>query len=593
MGTLSVAFFTLLLAQDAFAEDSVDRLYGFLPQAGTSAEEYRFVIWGDPQVAWYDEETKGFDSPYYRSIQQEVNPRFSQSVELTNRLKPAFTITLGDNVHGGGEWEHYRVFLDLVEPLQSPLFMIMGNHDHVPRVDNLASSPQRGIEFGNFFLAQKLAGGIPKAAYSFDAGKWHFILFSQPGGSGLGVNESILRHPEFLEWMSEDLRENRTRPTMFFTHHPLLPVGRNQLDIYGPDASARRKLMDLLLQYGNVKYVFYGHVHSTVASIPLTSWRYRGTAFILLPNAAFFTRDYFYQETAKSSWGVGEVHIQGSQCRSIVFHTLAGEAIPIQPDTFQEYDDSLYGYLTPDWALPVSPVIINGSFENPLSEGWLQNYLLPYDTPPIQKRYLASEDSSGKGRFLYLYTKAMDAFGPFRGNYIVSEVRQALTPVDQGQWPLLNLRYRIRSEEYRHPDLCSPYILISGYKREMNDPLFTVVYCLGNPIEFYGKKGPYYSVALDPVLDRWTDLSLDPRLDSKDAIPIDLWEKGRIDSMVLRLGVYNQNYWKDGVPAEVGIGFDDIAWEIPSLSRREGESDWGWNRSHSNRISDRIADQPF
>lgn len=569
---LITAIFVLQWAIDIRAEEEQRRLFGFLPEAGTTEKKFGFAVWGDPQVAWFEPGRPGFDSSYYRSIQDTVNPRFRQSVELTNRLNPAFTITLGDNVHGNGEWEHYQVFLDLVKPLRSPLFMIMGNHDHVPRIDHLPGSPRRGIEFGNFLLAQERTGGIPKAVYSFDAGEWHFVLFSQPGGSGSGVSEAIRRHPEFLDWMAKDLKENRHRPTMFFTHHPLLPLGRNQQDLYGPSASIRREFMDLLLRYGNVKYVFYGHAHNTVASIPLTSWRYRGTAFILLPNTAFFTRDYFYQERTKSSWGVGWVEVEGQECRSIEFRTLAGETIPIRPQTFEEYNDSIYGYLTPDWALPASPDVRNGSFEMPLTEGWRQNHLLPYESPPVQKRDLLSDDAANQGRYLYLYTKAMDAYGPFRANYIVSEVRQALVPPEMGKWPVLELRYRIRSAEYRHPDLCAAYIMVSGHKRERDDPVFTAVYGLGGSVHFYGAKDPYGSIALNPVLDRWEKLSLDPRSDFRDTISSRLWEQDQIDNIVLRLGVHNQNYWKEGIPAEIGVSFDDIVW-ISSAHSPEGKAD--------------------
>ena len=82
----------------------------------------------------------------------------------------------------------------------------------------------------------------------------------------------------------------------------------------------------ILTRHGNVRYAFFGHVHNTVAATPLISWRYRDTAFVMVPNAANVLRSTDFQETFRSSWGALRVDVDGPDAE-LTFHTLAGEEV--------------------------------------------------------------------------------------------------------------------------------------------------------------------------------------------------------------------------------------------------------------------------
>jgi hypothetical protein len=87
-----------------------------------------------------------------------------------------------------------------------------------------------------------------KINYSFNVGQWHFVILSWPGLSGSGINDYLERyHPEYYTWLENDLKANSAqfgiyRPTMFFTHHPILPAGEPAAASYGGNATVRNKL---------------------------------------------------------------------------------------------------------------------------------------------------------------------------------------------------------------------------------------------------------------------------------------------------------------------------------------------------------------
>jgi len=545
----------VLLAGCVRAGEEAD--FGYVESIGTRAKQISFAIWGDPQVAYYEKGTK-FDSRKFKPRFEEVNPRFQQVVELTNELKPEFVVTVGDNIHGFGEWECFRTLVDLARPLRMPLYMLMGNHDHIPRADRYPSNPYKERPFGNFLWAQKQLGAPERIAYSFDAGEWHLVLFSQPGN----VDEFMRERPELLEWLDADLRANRERPTMFFTHHPLLPVGRFLFESYGPHAKVRAELMDILTRYGNVKYVFTGHVHPTVSAVPSISWRYRGASFIVMPNSAHWARTHYYQESYRSSQGVGLVRLNGKRCESLVFHTLAGEKVSFATGEFPVYDDDVYAYLRPKEALPAGPALVNGGFEEPLSEGWFVNHLMPYDTPPIQRRLLKTSGAPEGERYLYLYTKSREGEGKYAANFLLAEVRQAVSVASATGWPQLRLKYKMDSGEYVNPSDCNAFVAVSGHRREAERALFNLVYSLGRFLRLPDEGPPYVGLMAAPELDRWSDLMLNVRSDYETYFPERSWEGLKLESLVVRLAVFNDNSAREGRPAEIGVGFDAVSWSV-------------------------------
>lgn len=528
---------------------------GYVPTIGTRKSAFSFAIWGDPQVAYWAPNTK-FDTPANKQIHQMVTPRLRQSVALTNALQPEFVVTLGDNIHNYGEWENYQVLLEAVQGLRPPLYMLMGNHDHIPKADTLASNPVKNVEFANFLSAQKALHAPELVNYSFDAGEWHFVLFSLPGGVGFGVDAYLERHPEFIDWLENDLAAHRTRPTIFFTHHPLLPVGHVRFDHYGPGPKQRARLLEALTRHGNVKYAFFGHVHNPVSAIPLISWQYQNTAFIVLPNVAHSVRLYDYQEQAQSSWGVGIVRLNGPVCEAITFHTLAGEEITIAPQALPVYEDAAYGYLQQEGMLPATSAIRNGGFEQPFRSAWLVNHLLPYDTPPVlrHERRLAEDN-----HFLRLYAEASSLSSPSE-SYLMTNARQAVLKPANEHWPVLKLKYKIDSADYKMPELCLAFIEVAGYRKGVRERQFAIGYGLGRAFEMPLTRGPYVSVMHKLTLGVWQEFTMYPRSDFNRYFPELNWERLALDNIVITLGVYNDNYSPNGLTPKIAVSFDDVQW---------------------------------
>ncbi len=531
---------------------------GYVPDIGTKKIAFSFAIWGDPQVAYWAPNTK-FDNPSNKSKYEVVTPRLRRTVSLTNTLQPEFVVTLGDNIHNTGEWENFQVLFDAIKALQPPLYMLMGNHDHVPKADTFATNPVKNVEFANFLSMQKLINAPELVNYSFDAGDWHLVLFSQPGGDGYGVDDYFARHPEFLDWLEADLAANQFRPTIFFTHHPLLPAGHVRFDHYGPGAIYRAKLVDILTRHGNVKYAFFGHVHNTVASIPLLSWQYQNTAFVVLPNAANSVRLNDYQERAESSWGVGMVKLNGPFCEAITFHTLAGEVITIDTKALPEYDEAVYGYLMQEGELPFSATIRNGDFEQPLASGWFLNHLLPYDTPPVLRRERRSDPNEVDNHHLYLYAQASHIADDSE-SYIIAQVRQAVVKPAIDKWPVLKLKYKIASADYQNPSICNAFIEVAGYRKGVRGRQFALAYSLGRTFEISSLRGAFVSLELKPALDSWQELVIYPRSDFNRYFPELNWERLALDNLVITLGVFNDNYSPDQNTAKVGVSYDDVQW---------------------------------
>lgn len=528
---------------------------GYVPTIGTKKIAFSFAIWGDPQVAYWAPNTK-FDNPSNKSKFEVVAPRLRRSVNLTNALQPEFVVTLGDNIHNTGEWENFQVLFESIKALQPPLYMLMGNHDHVPKADTFATNPVKNVEFANFLSAQRQVKGPELVNYSFDAGEWHLVLFSLPGGDGYGVDDYLSRHPEFIQWLEDDLSANQSRPTIFFTHHPLLPAGHVRFDHYGPGPMYRAKLMDALTRHGNVKYAFFGHVHNTVASIPLISWQYKNTAFVVLPNAANSVRLNDYQENAQSSWGVGVVKLNGPLCESIVFHTLADEVITIATKALPEYDDAVYGYLMQEGELPVAPMIRNGDFNEPLRSGWFINHLLPYDSPPVLRREQRHEPDP----HLYLYAEA-SRIADDSESYILAHARQAVAKPPLDQWPVLKLKYKIDSVDYRNPSACNAFIEVAGYSNGVRKRKFALAYSLGRAFEIASLRGPFVCHEIKPKLDAWHELTIYPRSDFNRYFPDLRWDRVTLDNIVITLGVLNENYSPAQTTTKVGAHFDDVRWE--------------------------------
>ena len=327
------------------------------PQLGDVGDKYSFAVIADPQVLTAD--TKN-------GIYQTTQRKLSMIVDEINKMSPmpAFVLVNGDLVGQVGVPkrgpEQIENFISRVVPLKPTTILVHGNHDgHEPWTE--------------FKQMQKAVNGTEAVWFSWDIGKWHYIGIP----AYLDTDES---EKKFFDWLAQDLKTNKARPTMAFLHWHLMPGFRTQHEYYTFDKRVRTRLVELLTQHGNVRYTFSGHVHNGIKVTANTAWEYKGTKFITVPTC--IAPRNFGEEFPEFAEGESEAPTTGdtgggyytivdvdgdnavARCR------LVGVDKEYVLTEFRPYKDQepLWFKNAPD--LELNPKLVNGSFESGL-KGWL------------------------------------------------------------------------------------------------------------------------------------------------------------------------------------------------------------------------------
>lgn len=125
----------------------------------------------------------------------------------------------------------YRQYLP-----DTPLYWVAGNHDEYEQI-------ARALDGWPFFADKHLS-----------VGQWQILLIDSKGPTPSGyVSE---QHFTDLQKRLDDLSDNQQ--VLCFCHHHPLPV-YSYIDKHGLDNG--QQLVDVLLQYPQVKALAYGHVH--------------------------------------------------------------------------------------------------------------------------------------------------------------------------------------------------------------------------------------------------------------------------------------------------------------------------------------------
>lgn len=153
--------------------------------------------------------------------------------------KPDILLLTGDlsQDESTASYEHLR---DLVTALEIPTFWLPGNHDCLPRMEQVLST--------NWISPQKV----------FQQGGWNFILLnSMAAGKVYGKLSNAS-----LNWLEQQLQQFQ-QPTLIALHHPPCPVGSDWIDQIGLQDSD--ELLEVIDRYKHVKMVIFGHIHQEFA----------------------------------------------------------------------------------------------------------------------------------------------------------------------------------------------------------------------------------------------------------------------------------------------------------------------------------------
>lgn len=217
------------------------------------------------------------------------------------KAKPETVIINGDLARLVGEKADYSAILSLLQPIERPIGMTLGNHDHRE----------------NFLATVTKHEGQPqpikdRTVAVIETDSIRFLLLDSLLQTNLAGG---LLGKEQRQWLARYLDGHDQKPTIIFVHHTL---GSDDIDLF--DAN---RLMETVLPRKQVKAIFYGHSHT---------WRTAKEADLHLINLPAV--GYNFTDGEPIGWVEAQFTPRGSSLR---FHVIGGGAQPANPVTNLEW----------------------------------------------------------------------------------------------------------------------------------------------------------------------------------------------------------------------------------------------------------------
>jgi len=174
--------------------------------------------------------------------------KLKAAIERVNTLspRPDFVVMTGDLVNSGS-LEEYAVFRDIMDNLDIPVFLGIGNHDNR---DNF-----RQAFADTDYLP---ADGFIQYVWKKDNLRLLMLDTHVPGH-----HHGILCEDR-LKWLDETLAQDPDIPTVIFMHHPPFITGIKAMDDMGlKDADAFGKIIE---KHSQIIHLFCGHLHRSITS---------------------------------------------------------------------------------------------------------------------------------------------------------------------------------------------------------------------------------------------------------------------------------------------------------------------------------------
>ena len=152
----------------------------------------------------------------------------------------AFCVITGD-LADAGEPEAYAWLAERLEAFSLPCHLMIGNHD------------ERETFKAHFAATPVDGNGFVQCAFDTPAGR--FILLDTYKDSTSAGEYCAKRQT----WLSAELDAARGKPVWLFMHHPPFDISIDYLDRI--KLEDHRALAELIVDHGDVRHIFYGHVH--------------------------------------------------------------------------------------------------------------------------------------------------------------------------------------------------------------------------------------------------------------------------------------------------------------------------------------------
>ncbi|XOV93638.1 MAG: metallophosphoesterase family protein [Bacteroidota bacterium] len=511
------------------------------------SDDFNFVAMADPQGG-----DPFADSTTLMTRMRIHNAFLEESVALANKINcdPRFTIVIGDITDGQGKKEDFEQMNVFLKKVRGPLLYSIGNHETTYRV---ALGPGYNMDgFSNFFAAQKAVNGLENLLYSFNIGQWHFVVWPDPLRAHF-----FETHPHYFDWLEKDLEKHKDRPTMFFQHVPIHPIGINPMISYTEDVGTKKEVLNILRKYGNVKYVLSGHVHIPIKSSFKTAIEIDGIKFINLPAAGYRPRSFGEEDyNGGPSQGIAIVEIKGKEA-DITFKSVTLEEYQYPP-AFPKLDLELYSLeFQEKWELPAVSQFVNGSFEDGI-KGWGKRWLYQEDENPSNICEVVDlPDSGNRGLYMFTRIRGYNKPGQDRWPQNINRAYQAIA-VFPNDNPQISFRYKVDLDQTNLNSLCGAYVLIEGYSGTTK--FLNNMYSLGKA--WYHTDGydadPRIVIDLGNENDGWHDATINIATDYFKYAKGKSYSDLKLDRLVITLGTWSAN---DGHLKSYGIFFDAFSYE--------------------------------
>lgn len=517
-------------------------------------DQFRFTAMADPQGG------NPFAHGKVHTRMRIHNAFIDESVRVANELdpQPVFNIVIGDIVDGQGHHEDFRSMNDMLSRVKAPTFYEIGNHETKYR--SVFTPGYNMADFQNYFTAQKEFNGLEKLLYSFNLGKWHFIVWPDPLRSNFWET-----HPHYFAWLEADLEKYKERPTMLFQHVPAHPIGILPLINYAESVDVKRTLLETLAKHGNVKYILSGHVHIPMKASVKTSASYMGIQMINLPAAGYRPRAFGEEDyNGGPSQGVAVIDIKDDDA-VIRFKTVTNEEFTY-PEAAPLNTEKYPLWLNHKWELANSQRLQNGDFSNDLQH-WHRRYVYTEDVHP--SNICESRVDEEGNTFLYLYNRnrGYNAPGQDRLPQSINRICQAVKQ-QAGTIPHIKLSYRIDPDHYIEENLAGSFIWIEGFEKGLKR--LNVVYSTDYVHWHLGGAQSQLRTVMPVHLDIsakpgvWRELELNPVGDfikfTEDPNP-KIWN---MDVLAINFGVWTIN---EGFRREAAASFKKVDLQFHDIGR--------------------------
>jgi predicted MPP superfamily phosphohydrolase len=393
--------------------------------------------------------------------------QFNQYIQLINQLKVDFVVLNGDNINDDGfnlvngvrSWElfgeNYNKFYDnYLGNLQKGIkvFPVMGNHDpFFPGQRNPETMGELMKDEKFLFHHRELVSkctGNDKEFYSWDLADWHFLTIPC-GGNVYFENIGV------FDWLEQELKANKDKPTIVYMHVP--PLGIGMTDAYFINLSQKGRLMELFTRYGNVKYVFSGHIHNSTKVSVRSAREYKGTKFVVCPTHIWDQRPFganqkYADEIKQKNHGFIVGYLQNGEAE--LFSVLPDSMKLDYPQKVEKYTiDSNPINFYPLAKLPPVNEKLN-LFDDQHWAGWYSNYVYNEEQNPSYIREKSKKFAKNGNSSMYLSLKGRtNVYADFQNISQVNSVFRYFEKAGNTRNCKLSLSYLVEKMQWAETDL--------------------------------------------------------------------------------------------------------------------------------------------